>query len=146
MEKRNPAARSARGRGVALSVAVALVAVAACWSPLLQSVASAQALYELPRIEGDYDIEELKRLIDAARESGFTEEQIREITVEDEDGNVINAWEFLQEHERRRRAEAERIAAERARVYLTPHDVISELDANQPGDINSLREKMLFVE
>lgn len=146
MENRNPAARSARGRGIALSVAVALVAAAACWSPLLQSVASAQALYELPRIEGDYDIEELKRLIDAAQESGFTEEQIREITVEDEDGNAINAWEFLQEHERRRRAEAERIAAERARVYLTPHDVISELDANQPGDIDSLREKMLFVE
>ena len=146
MDKRNPVEHSARGRGIALSVAAALVAAAACWSPLLQTVASAQALYELPRIAGDYDIEELKRLIDAAQESGFTEEQIREITVEDEDGNVINAWEFLQEHERRRRAEAERIAAERARVYLTPHDVISELDANQPGDIDSLREKMLFVE
>jgi len=106
----------------------------------------AQTGPDLPVIAGQYDINELKRLIDIARESGFTDQQIKDITVEDEDGNVINAWAFIQEYERKQQAEADRLAAERARIYLTPHDIIDELDQKQTKDIDALREKLLFVE
>lgn len=100
----------------------------------------------LPTIAGQYDINQLKRLIEIAQESGFTEEQIKEITVEDENGNLQKAWEFIQDHERRKKAEEERLAAIRAKKYLAPHDVMKELDEKQPKDIDDLREKMLWVE
>jgi DNA-binding transcriptional MerR regulator len=98
------------------------------------------------RIEGDYDIQELRRLIDVARESGFTEAQIREIVIEDENGNVVNAWEFLQAYERRRREREALLAAQRARVYLAPQDILKELDETKHQDLDALRERMLFVE
>jgi hypothetical protein len=101
---------------------------------------------KVPLIHGDYDVEELRRLVDIARESGFSDEQVKEITVEDAQGNVINAWEFLQAYDRRQREEAARIAAEQSKVYLAPKDIIKELDEKQPKDLNQLRDKMLFVE
>lgn len=98
----------------------------------------------IPKIQGEYDLEELKRLLEIARESGFSEEQIRKITVEDDEGNVVIAWKFIQEIERRRKAEADRVAAEKSRVYLTPRDVFDELDGQQKGDINRLRNSLQF--
>ncbi len=101
---------------------------------------------KLPQIKGETNIDELRRLIDLAREAGFSEEQLRDITVEDESGTVINAYEFLQAYDRRRKEEADRIAAEQHKVYLTPKDVMKELDKKQPQDLDQLREKMLFVD
>jgi DNA-binding transcriptional MerR regulator len=100
----------------------------------------------LGKIQGPYDVEELKRLIQIARESGFSDEQIREITVEDEAGNTINAYEFLQAYEKAQKAEAARIAAEQSKVYLAPQDITRELDKKQPKDLEQLRDKMLFVD
>lgn len=98
------------------------------------------------RIEGEYDIEELRRLVDLARESGFSEEQLRQITVEDESGNVVSALAFLEAYEKRQRESAEQTAAQEARVYLSPKDILEELDEKQPEDLDQLRERMLFVE
>jgi hypothetical protein len=100
----------------------------------------------VPELVGAYDIEELRRLIELARESGFSEEQVRQITVEDVNGNVINAWAFLKAHERRQKRRTERLAAEDSKVYLSPKDVIQELDEKQAQDLDRLRDKLLFVE
>jgi len=101
---------------------------------------------KLPQIKGEYDIDELRRLIDLARESGFSEEQVRDITVEDESGNSIRAYEFLQAYDRRQKEEAARIAAVQKKVYLSPKDVMKELDQKQPQDLNQLRDKMVFTD
>jgi len=106
----------------------------------------AGAKVKLPQIEGEYDIDELRRLIDLARESGFSDEQVREITVEDEAGHTVNAYAFLEAYDRRIKEDAARIAAEQNKIYLSPKDVMKELDKKQPQDLNQLRDKMLFVE
>lgn len=94
------------------------------------------------RIFKTYDIDELRRMLELARESGFSEEQVRNITVEDDEGNTINAFKVINDIDRCHREEMERLAAERARVYLTPHDVFKELDGGQKKDLKDLREKL----
>jgi hypothetical protein len=89
-------------------------------------------------------IEEVRRLIEVAKEAGLTEEQIRQITIEDEFGNVINAWDYLQQIEQRRQAELARRKAELSRVYLTPQDILKELRANERADLDALRDKLPF--
>jgi hypothetical protein len=97
-------------------------------------------------IAGTYNIDELKRLLEIAEESGFTEEHLRNVTVEDEQGNVINAWTFIRDYEKKKKEEEARLAAERAKKYLTPHDIMAELDGKQPHDIEDLRDNLLWVE
>ena len=92
-----------------------------------------------------YDIRELERLIQIARESGFTEEEVKKITIEAE-GQVINAWEFL-EARRRAQKEAEEEARRLAsKQYLTVKDVFDELDEKHEKDLQTLREKSVFID
>ncbi len=94
------------------------------------------------RIFDTYDLDELRRMLELAREAGFSEEQVRNITVEDEEGNTINAFKVIEEIERCHREEEARLAAERAKVYLTPQDVFQELDGGQKKDLRHLRDKL----
>lgn len=98
------------------------------------------------QIQGDYDIKQLRRLIQLAKESGFSKDQLRQITVEDENGHVVNALAFLDAYERAKKEKAARLAAEKAKVYLTPKDLIHELDEKQAKDLDKLRDKMVFVD
>ena len=91
--------------------------------------------------EGFYNVEELKRLLEVARESGFTEKELREITVEDGD-KVINVWDFLKEYERKKRERAARLKAQKEKVYLTVQDVVEDLEKEQPKDLSRLRDKI----
>ena len=93
--------------------------------------------------QGFYDLQELIRLIEIARESGFTEAQVREITIEDQ-GRVINAWEYLQEIQARRAAEEARLRERESRVYLTVQDVVADLMQMEDDDLHRLRESLLF--
>jgi hypothetical protein len=89
-------------------------------------------------------VEDMQRLIEVAKEAGLTDEQIRQITLEDEFGNIINAWEYLQGIEKRQQAELARRQEEQSRVYLTPLDVFKELRARERADLDSLRENLPF--
>lgn len=106
----------------------------------------ADGLPAVPTIQGHIDVDELRRLLEVAKESGLTEEQLHDITVEDENGHVVNAWDYLAAYDRRKKAEEERLAAERAKVYLTPNDILKELDKKQPKDLEELRDKLIFVD
>ncbi len=103
------------------------------------SSGAAQAQEE--KREGFYNVEELKRLLEVARESGFTEKELREITVEDGD-KVINVWDFLKEYERKKRERAARLKAQKEKVYLTVQDVVEDLEKEQPKDLSRLRDKI----
>jgi hypothetical protein len=89
-------------------------------------------------------IEEMHRLIEVAREAGLTDEQIRQITIEDEFGNVINAWDYLQELDKRKEVELARREEEQNRVYLTPQDIFRELRARERPDLDQLRDRLPF--
>jgi hypothetical protein len=99
------------------------------------------ALGQEKRKEGFYNIEELKRLLEVARESGFTEKEMREITIED-GGKVINVWDFLKEMERKKRERAAKDKAQQEKVYLTVQDVFEEMEKDLPKDLSKLRDKI----
>jgi len=104
-------------------------------------LAAAPALTQEERSEGFRNVEELKRLLEVARESGFSEQELREITIED-DGEVINVWEYLEELERQKRLAAERRKAEREKVYFTVQDIFADLDKAEPADLTRLRDRI----
>ena len=109
-----------------------------------QAGQASQGVQSFQRI-ADLNIDELKRLIQTAREAGFTDAQIQDITVEDPDGHVVKAWAYIQEYERRKKEEEARKEAERKKVYLTPQDITAELDKKQTQEIEQLRDKLLLV-
>lgn len=95
--------------------------------------------------EGFYRIEELERLFRMARESGFTEEQIREITIGD-DGREINAWDYLQRLKRRRAQAREEEREKREAKYLTVQDIFAELDEDREEELTRIREESVFTD
>ena len=95
--------------------------------------------------EGFYDIDELERLIEVARESGFTQEDIEEITIEDE-GREINAWEFLQEMKRKQALEREKARAQSTKIYLTIQGILADLAEEKQDDLSTLRDESIYRE
>jgi len=95
---------------------------------------------------GFYGIDELERLFQIAKESGFGEEELRQIAIEDEQGKTVNAWDYLQEM-RRRRSLKDRSSQERLqKIYLTVQDVLAELRRREKEDLKDLRDKSVFRE
>jgi DNA-binding transcriptional MerR regulator len=92
--------------------------------------------------EGFRDVVELRRLMEVAREAGFSDEEMREITIEDDEGNIINVWKYLEEVERKKRLEAEKRKAQQEKIYLTVQDVFTELQKDEPDDLTRLRSKI----
>jgi hypothetical protein len=90
-------------------------------------------------------VQELIQLIEAARQAGLTEEQIRELTLQDEEGNSLNAWDYLQAQlETKRKLEA-RERELRTKVYLTVRDVFADLRKGETQDLNMLREQLPYL-
>lgn len=96
-------------------------------------------------LEGFYDLEELERLIQIARESGFSQEEIAEITIED-NGKVINALEYLEAQKIKRRLADEKAREKAAKKYLTIQDILRELAKDTQGDIEQLRDESVFTD
>ena len=154
--------RSIQGR---VSGFAALIALALAMT-LALTLSAPQAGAQLRRGEGFYDVEELRRLLEVARESGFTEKELREITIEDDgafvkaareagfteeeirqmtaDGNEtqLNVWGYLQVIEKRRQLADEKLKAQRERVYLTVQDLFAEMKKGEPDDLTRLRDKI----
>ena len=92
--------------------------------------------------KGFSNVVELKRLLEVAREAGFSDKEMREITIEDGKGNVFNVWAYLEEVERLKRLEAEKLKAQKEKVYLTVQDVFTDLKKEEPADLSRLRDKI----
>lgn len=129
---------------------------------LSAGVAAAQATKK----EGFYDIEELRRLLEVAREAGFSEKELREITIEDDgefvkaareagfreeeitrmtdggDPTRLNVWGYLEVMEQRKQLAAEKLKAQREKVYLTVQDLFAEMEKKEPADLTKLRERI----
>jgi DNA segregation ATPase FtsK/SpoIIIE-like protein len=90
-------------------------------------------------------IQELLTLIEAARQAGLTEDQIRQLTLIDEEGNSINAWDYLQgQLEAKRKQEAFELE-QRTKVYLTVRDVFADLRKRESQDLDQLREQLPYL-
>ena len=88
-------------------------------------------------------IAEMETLIKAAQDAGFSEQDIREMTITRK-GKTINVWEFLEQERLNRKREKRRSFVPRDR-YLTVMDITSELQSLESRDLDTLRKKMIFV-
>lgn len=88
-------------------------------------------------------LSEMENLIRVAREAGFTEDELREITVE-RDGEKINVWDFIQvEKERMALAKKEQEEAAKKR-FITVSDITEDLNQRESRQISNLRDRLLF--
>lgn len=90
-------------------------------------------------------VQELLQLIEAARQAGLTEDQIRQLTLQDEEGNSINAWDYLQAQLEQKRKQEALEREERTKVYLTVRDVFADLRKGEAADLNQLREQLSYL-
>ena len=86
---------------------------------------------------------EMETLIKAAQDAGFSEQDIREMTITRK-GKTINVWEFLEQEKLKKKREERRRFVPRDR-YLTVMDITSELQSLESRDLDTLRKKMIFV-
>lgn len=87
-------------------------------------------------------LKELDNLIKVAKEAGFTEQEIKQITIE-RDGETINVWEFIQEEEKRQKSASKKKVKFQKR-YLSVRDIAKDLTKKEPKRLDELRKKLIL--
>ena len=79
------------------------------------------------------------------RESGFTDKQIREISVT-RDGKLVHVWDFLEQEKLRQKKEAlaKQKFVQRER-YLTVMDITDELESSETRELDALKDRSIFM-
>ncbi|MBC8259995.1 MAG: hypothetical protein H8E38_13330 [SAR324 cluster bacterium] len=90
-------------------------------------------------------LQEMQTLLDAALKSGFSEKEIREITVTRK-GKIIHIWDFLEQEKLRQKkvALAKNKSKPRDR-YLSVMDIANELEVGETSELDALKDKSIFV-
>ena len=90
-------------------------------------------------------LKEMQALLDAAQKSGFSEKQIREISVT-RDGKLVHVWDFLEQEKLRQKKEAlaKKKFVSRDR-YLTVMDIANELESSEKRQLDALKDRSIFV-
>ena len=90
-------------------------------------------------------VKEMQALLDAAQKSGFSEKQIREISVT-RDGKPVHVWDFLEQEKLRQKKEsiAKKKFVLRER-YLTVMDIANELESSETRELDALRDRSVFM-
>ena len=90
-------------------------------------------------------VKEMQALLDAAQKSGFSEKQIREISVT-RDGKLVHVWDFLKQEKLRQKKEAlaKKKFIQRER-YLTVMDIANELESSETRELDALKDRSIFV-
>ena len=90
-------------------------------------------------------VKEMQALLDAAQKSGFSEKQIRDISVT-RDGKLVHVWDFLEQEKLRQKKEAlaKKKFVPRER-YLTVMDIANELESSETRELDALKDRSIFV-
>ena len=90
-------------------------------------------------------VKEMQALIDAAQKSGFSEKQIRDISVT-RDGKLVYVWDFLEQEKLRQKKEAlakkKFVTRER---YLSVMDITNELESSETRELDALKDRSIFM-
>ena len=87
----------------------------------------------------------MQNLLDAASKSGFSEKEIREITVT-RNGKVVYVWDFLEQVKLQQKKDTR--ANNRVKTpekYLTVMDIAEEMESGETKDLDSLKDRSIFV-
>jgi len=90
-------------------------------------------------------VNEMKALLDAAQKSGFSEKQIRDISVT-RDGKLVYVWDFLEQEKLRQKKDA--LAKEKfvtRERYLTVMDITDELESSETRELDALKDRSIFM-
>ena len=101
------------------------------------------------KIEADKKREKLladmEKLINAAIKSGFSDKEVREITIIRK-GKVLYVWDFLEKEKlRKKKEELNKYKSKRIDRYLTVMDIANELELLETRNLDSLKDKSIFV-
>jgi len=90
-------------------------------------------------------VKEMQALLEAAQKSGFSEKQIREISVT-RDGKLVYVWDFLEQEKLRQKKEdlAKKKFVTRER-YLTVMDIADELESSETRELDALKDRSIFM-
>ena len=90
-------------------------------------------------------VKEMEALLEAAQKSGFSEKQIRDISVT-RAGKFIHVWDFLEQEKMRQKKEdlAKKKFIPRER-YLTVMDIANELESSETRVLDALKDRSIFV-
>ena len=90
-------------------------------------------------------VKEMQDQIDAAQKSGFSEKQIRDISVT-RDGKLVHVWDFLEQEKLRQKKEAlaKKKFVPRER-YLTVMDIANELESSETRELDALKDRSIFM-
>ena len=90
-------------------------------------------------------VKEMQTLLEAAQKSGFSEKQIREISVT-RDGKLVYVWDFLEQEKLRQKKEAlaKKKIVTRER-YLTVMDIADELESSETRELDALKDRSIFM-
>ena len=90
-------------------------------------------------------VKEMQALLEAAQKSGFSEKQIREISVT-RDGKLVHVWDFLEQEKLRQKKEdlAKKKFVPRER-YLTVMDIANELESSETRKLDALKDRSIFM-
>jgi len=90
-------------------------------------------------------VKEMQALLEAAQKSGFSEKQIRGISVT-RAGRLVYVWDFLEQEKLRQKKEAlakkKFITRER---YLTVMDIADELESSETRELDALKDRSIFM-
>ena len=88
---------------------------------------------------------EMYSLIEAAQKSGFSEKQIKDISVT-RDGKLVYVWDFLEQEKLRQKKEdlAKQKFVPRER-YLTVMDIANELESSETRELDALKDRSIFM-
>ena len=90
-------------------------------------------------------VKEMQALIDAAQKSGFSEKQIKDISVT-RDGKLVYVWDFLEQEKLRQKKEdlAKKKFVPQER-YLTVMDIADELESGETRELDALKDRSIFM-
>ena len=90
-------------------------------------------------------VKEMQALLDAAQKSGFSEKQIRDISVT-RDGKLVYVWDLLEQEKLRQKKEAlakkKFVTRER---YLTVMDIADEMESSETRELDALKHRSIFM-
>ena len=89
-------------------------------------------------------LREMQRYLDVAREAGFTEQELKEVTIE-RNGEVVNVWQYIQNELTRQKKLEQEKKQSRNKLYLDADDVREDLRGEQPSQISKLRQKLTLT-
>ncbi len=119
--------------------ALCLLLVSAC--SLAFSAGYSQARSQQARRQF-YNLNELIRIIDQAREAGMSDEDLKSLELHD--GNrKINVLEYMAELERLKAMKDKELEDFLSKKFLTINDIFNELIVSEPKVIKKLREKLV---